>query len=297
MGRFFSVFVHVEPWLRKANLELLRLADELRPDLILVIGTEGVRAGTLAQVRVRVPESLIYSVYPDSPHNLDSDRIHCLPFFDRATASSPAWVDAFSRLGAKNVAYQPFAADPYLHSPARPDTSRPEFSHDIAFIGTWRPEREAFLEHLADLDLCIWGSRYWAARCRPGSPLPKKWGGRSITGEEFSRVCGASRILLNVMDPATWPGPNMRTFEQPACRAFSLVTRTPALLEHFTEGETIVSFDSVEEARDKIRFYLSHESERQRIADASYRLVIEGGHTYVDRARRLCEWVAEDRRV
>src|SRR5438270_8741168 len=51
LGAVFSSFVHVEPWVRKANLELLRLVDDLRPDLLLVIATSGVRAGTLAQIR------------------------------------------------------------------------------------------------------------------------------------------------------------------------------------------------------------------------------------------------------
>lgn len=294
LGRLFSVFVHVEPWIRKANLELLRLADELRPDLILVIGTEGLRAGTLAQVRVRAPRSLVYCVYPDSPHNLDTDRIHCLPFFDRVATSSPAWIDAFERLGGKSVQWLPFAADPHLHSPAPVDSAKSELAHDVVFIGTWRPEREAMLEQLADLDLRIWGGKYWGNRCRPGSPLPKRWGRRSITGSEFAQVCGASRVLLNVMDPATWPGPNMRTFEQPACGAFSLVSRTPAVTELFTEDENIVCFDTVDEAREKVRYYLAHETERQRIAEASYRFVIEGGHTYVDRARSLAAWASED---
>ena len=294
LGRLFSTFVHVEPWLRKANLALLQLADNLHPDLILVIATGGVRAGTLAQIKVRVPKSLIYCVYPDSPHNLDSERIHCLPFFDRITTSSPAWVEAFERLGARRVHYLPFAADTDLHRPASAGATASPLAHDVAFIGTWRPEREIILEQFADLDLCLWGSDYWKRRTHPGSPLRSRWGGRSITGAEFAQVCAQSRILLNIMDPATWPGPNMRTFEQPACRAFSLVTRTPAILELFTEGETIECFGSVEECREKICYYLEHEAERQRIAEASYRFVVHNGHTYVDRARQLLEWAAEN---
>src|SRR2546423_1797624 len=58
LGRVFSTFVHVEPWLRKSNLDLLQTALAIRPDLILVIGTSGVRGGTLAQLRVLLPECL-----------------------------------------------------------------------------------------------------------------------------------------------------------------------------------------------------------------------------------------------
>ena len=75
IGRFLSTYIHVEPWIRKANVELLQLADEMQPNLILVIGTEGVRAGTLAQLKVRRPHCPIYCIYPDSPHNLDNDSV------------------------------------------------------------------------------------------------------------------------------------------------------------------------------------------------------------------------------
>jgi len=294
-GRLFSTFVHVEPWARKANLELLKEVDELRPSLILVIGTSGVRAGTLAQINVRVPGAIIYCIYPDSPHNLDCDRIHCLKFFNRVMTSSPAWTGAFKKLGAERVFYLPFAADPSLYSPTdRQSAGAKSVTHDIAFIGTWRPEREQFLERLVNFDLIIWGSDYWRHRTRPGSPLRSRWGGRPITGVEFAQVCAESKILLNIMDPLTWPGPNMRTFEQPACRAFSLVTRTPAVLDLFHEGETIACFDSAEEACEKISFYLEHEEERLRIMGASYRFVTQGGHTYLDRAQQIIDWFTED---
>ena len=170
LGRLFSTFVHVEPWARKANLDLLMLVDNLRPNLILVIATPGVRGGTLAQIRVRVPDSVIYCIYPDTPHNLDDDRIHCLPFFDKVTTSSPAWVDAFTRLGAACVHYLPFAADPELHHPVKASRFSKSLEHDVVFIGNWRYEREIFLEQIADFDLCLWGEDYWKTRTRPGSP-------------------------------------------------------------------------------------------------------------------------------
>lgn len=280
--------------MRKANLDLLKLADKISPNLILVIGTTGVRGGTLAQIRVRAPKTLIYCIYPDTPHNLDAERIHCLPFFDRVATSSPAWTKAFECFGATRVHYLPFAADPDLHHPVMPDNARNSLTHDVVFIGNWRHERELFLEQLADFDLWLWGENYWKYRTRPGSPLRARWGGRALTGAESARACAESKILLNFMDLATWPGPNMRSFEQPACRAFVLVNRTQALTELFKEGETIECFDSVEEARDKISYYLAHEESRQRIAQASYRFVIEGGHTYVDRVRQLQDWIQED---
>ena len=296
VGRTLNRFLPVEPWIRKANLELLGVADTFRPDLVVIISTSGILAGVLAQIKVRLPSASLFCVYPDGPYNLNQDRINCLPFFDRVTTSSPAWIDAFQKLGAPQVDYLPFAVDTSLRSPVTGSPRKAELSHDVCFIGNWRPEREEFLEQLADFDLKVWGGDAWQKRTRPGSPLKSRWGGRALMGPEFAQACAHSRIMLNIMDCATWPGPNMRVFEQAACRAFSLMTRSPAVSELFRERETIECFDSVEEARDKICYYLEHEEKRQRIAEAAYDLVIKGGHTYADRARQLELWAQTSER-
>ena len=294
VGRLFSAFVNVEAWLRKANLELLHVTSELRPELVLVIGTEGVRAGTLGQLRAQLPTALIYCLFPDTPHNLVPDRIQSLPMFDRVITISPAWIGAFERLGAKRVNYLPPAADTDVHRPAAEHDGKSSKQHDLAFIGNWRPEREAFLEQLAEFDLRIWGSDYWKRNTLRSSGLSKRWQGRQLVGADFARACAETRILLNIIDGVGWPGPNMRAFEQPACRAFSLSTRTPTITEIFTEGENIECFDSAEEARDKIVFYLKNESARQRIAKKAHELIVLGGHTYLDRARKVLSWVEQD---
>src|SRR2546423_589746 len=143
LGRIFSSFVNVEAWARKANLELLHLAEQVRPNLLLVIGTEGVRAGTLGQLRAQLPNSLVYCLFPDTPHNLVPDRIQCLPMFDRVMTVSSGWVDTFFRLGAKRIHYLPLAADTDLHQPTSLNGDAPARGHDVAFVGNWRPEREA----------------------------------------------------------------------------------------------------------------------------------------------------------
>jgi spore maturation protein CgeB len=286
LGKVFSAFVNVEAWSRKANLELLQLTEQLRPDIILVIATEGVRAGTLGQLRAQRPQTVLYCLFPDTPHNLVPDRIQSLPMFDRVFTVSSAWTDTFRRLGAQNVDCLPLAADTDLHQPTA-KTSERQAGNDVAFVGNWRPEREALLEQLVDFDLKIWGSEYWSRNTKRASPLRGRYAGRPLVGAEFARACSENRILLNIIDGVGWPGPNMRAFEQPACRAFSLVTRTPTVVEIFKEGENIECFDTIAEARDKIHFYLKHEDARRRVAEASYEFVVGAGHTYVDRVKQL----------
>ena len=96
--------------------------------------------------------------------------------------------------------------------------------------------------------------------------------------------------MLNILDPITWPGPNMRSFELPACRAFTLSSRSPAILEIFREGVSIECFDSAAEALEKARHYAAKPDARARIAEAAHEAVVRGGHTYLERAHSIANW-------
>lgn len=294
IGHLAMTFLGVEPWIIKANLPLLQQANNVRPTLILVIDMAHIRFGTLVQIRACVPGILIYGLFPDAPYKMTTTGMQCVPGFDRMATSSPAWIEAFERLGARQVHYLPFAADIEFHYPVSASRQPSSFTRDVLFVGNWRDERETMLEQLTDLDLGIWGAKDWQRKPRRGSPLRARWGGRELIGVELAQACADAKIMLNIHDVATLPGPNMRTFEQPACRAFSLVTRTSPILDLFTEGENIECFESVVELREKIHYYLDAEEERQRIAQASYEFVIHEGHTYVDRAQQIIAWVRED---
>ena len=294
LGRLFASFVRVEPWIRKANVELLQIMERIRPDMLLVIATDGLRVGTLAQARVLSPHTKFYAAYPDSPHSLDPDRIACLAACDRVGVSAPDWAPALRKLGSPNVAYLPFAADTLLYVPVDVSHRSNSAEWQVGFVGTWRPEREALLEAMGSFKTRVWGGSYWGKRTRPDGAVRRMWAGHELIGSDFIAACGSTAIMLNILDPITWPGPNMRSFELPACRAFALSSRSPAILEIFEEGRTIECFDSPDEARAKASFYLSKPEERQRIASAAHDFVISAGHTYIDRAKTLAGWLEED---
>lgn len=294
LGRIGSIacrYLVIEPWLRTANLELIELVSKSEPHILLVIGTSGLLAGTLGQIRARSPKTLLYCIYPDSPHNLDSLRIAALPLFDQVFTSSPAWVSTFSRLGCSAVTYLPFAADTIFYRPESPGASVP--SAQVAFVGNWRQEREEILNELCAFDLEVWGSNYWRTRTKSDSMVRKKWKGRRLPASELPAISSRASIMLNIIDGHTWPGPNMRCFELAGCGAFQLVTRTPTVSEIFSEGTNIECFETVEEARSKIDHYLRNDEGRMRIAQAGRQLILDRNHTYTSRAESIIQLVGD----
>ena len=272
----------------KANRALVMTAMEVKPALIVVSCNEPVRPATLAQLRIAVPSARLVNIFPDTLFNLRESLVACLPLYDLFATHTKVGVDVLRRLGCPSPVYLPLAADPELHHPVvlTPADVR-EYGCDVVYVGNWRPEREQLIEGLAGVDLSIWGASVWM-RARPESVARARYRARELTsGLDYSKAHCAAKVALNPIDPTNFPGHNMRAFELPACRVFSLVTRTPEIQELFEEGKNIACFDGTDELRDRVKYYLAHPEERERIAAAAYTHVVEGGHTYLDRARSL----------
>jgi len=109
-------------------------------------------------------------------------------------------------------------------------------------------------------------------------------------GPEYVRASHQGKIVLNLVDPLNGPGLNMRSFEALGIGCFVLSRRTAASEELLIEGEHIAYFDTPEELRDKVAYYLARPNERERIAANAARLA--ESHTYDRRACQLLDLVS-----
>src|SRR5207237_639841 len=80
-----------------------------------------------------------------------------------------------------------------------------------------------------------------------------------------------------------------RTYEIPACGGFMLHERNEEVLELYEEGKEIACFDSAEELREKILYYLRHQQERERIALAGYKRCVPA-YSYDNRMSEIVRW-------
>ncbi len=184
-------------------------------------------------------------------------------------------------------AYLPMAADEEVHRKIHLNHEEYKFfGSDLSFMGAAFPNRVAFFDQLREFNLKLWGSGWEAYdQFSKLNLLP----GKRISIEESVKIYNASKININLhssmgndlFDPYG-DFINPRTFEICACGGFQLVDRRPVLSEFFKEDEDLVMFSSVDEAIDKIRYYLSHEDIRKRIALRGQEKVLSN-HTYKHR--------------
>jgi len=282
---------------RRMNREFIATAQRFQPDVTFLLKAETLFESALKRVKTRFTK-LLFQWYPDGPFNIENrnatkDSIASIPLFDIYFIYARSLITPLMEAGAKRVEYLPFCYDPdLLHPPERiSDEERMKYQCDVVFAGTWEPEREKWLNHVRDFDLAIWGNMWEHAS---GSPeLLKKWRGQAVYGEEISKLFAVSKIHLNFLREQNRDSHNVRTLEIPGFGGFLLTQRSEEQAkELFLEGKEIECFDSPEELRDKITYYLQHENKRQAIARAGHERAVKE-HQAIHRLRKVVNMASE----
>ena len=84
-----------------------------------------------------------------------------------------------------------------------------------------------------------------------------------------------SRININNTLRSIRMGIPLRVLDILACGGFVLSDYQPGIAEEFEEGKEIAFYYSLEDCKEKVRYYLEHEDERAAIALAGHRKVLE----------------------
>ena len=286
-GRLFNRFVPVEPWVQKAHRELVLKTMGLRPDLVVTFGQYPFRVGSLALMRASTDAWLVH-IWPDPLFNWDTHLTACISMYDCIATYSKTTVPIFQELGARCVLWVPLAGDPSLHPVVTcSESERQEFGADVAFIGGWRPEREAALSRLRDFDLKIWGPE-WGRRCRGNRVIMRAWQGRPLYGVEFAKAVASTKISLNIIDPTNHPAANMRFFEIPMAGGMQVSSPCPEMEQEFRHGEQVFYYQQAGELPDLIRYLLADDELRARVAASAHQKVL-AEHTYTHRARHILQ--------
>jgi glycosyl transferase family 1 len=279
---------------------VLATARRFRPDFIFFSKSLGLTLDTVAELTRDRPSSLWFqdpqwygdAHLPDIAHTIAVGR-HVGTFF--VTGFEAEW-----RALGLTAKLLPSAADQGI----RPVASTPWYAADVAFIGTGpgvshggggvAPERAEFLAAVAaalgrGVRVRVWGSGWDQWRDRV------EWGGRPVFGRALSRVCSSSAIVLGI-NPARARGATLYTSDRLWMMVlgggFYLGRRTPGLDRLLVDGEHCAWYDDVTECVARIRHYLAHPAERERVRAAGERLV-RAHHTFDQRIGYLLsgeEW-------
>ena len=284
--------------LKRYNRDIIEEVQGLQPELIVVMKGVHLAVNTLRRIREVSPGAILCNINYDDyfstlPSNALPELDQVVHEYDFFFPSKHANVARLLKMDARNVHYLPLGYDPCNHFPVRPTRAEyDEYQSQLAFIGTYTSDRAAFLEPLSNFRLSIWGT-HWNRKYR-GSALKDAIKNRIVCGIDFSRVVNCAKINLNFLREENSDTHNLKTFELPACGAFTISQRSDEMGDFFEEGKEIVTFETFPELKEKIEYYLGHDLQRENIARAAYQRLLSGRHTIRDRVEVMLERIRDE---
>lgn len=192
-------------------------------------------------------------------------------------------------LGAKHVHTLQYAADPEVWSPL--DVPK---DIDAFFYGHGAEYREDWIRAMLTEPSNAMPERNFAVR---GTRLGDLGRTELLPYLSFSKLREyACRSKLNLVitrqaHASVFASSNSRPFELAALGACMVSSYYNGLEEWFEPGKEVIILDSKEEATERIRWLLEHDTERERIGQAARERFLKD-HTYKHRARELMDIIS-----
>ena len=269
------------------NMSLVRLAERMQPELIVVTGGHRITRRALDPL-VRMGAQVV--LWTTDPPRAGDVMRETAGHYHAVFCQGTEYVEGLRESGVAGAHWLPMACDPEVHRPVDlSEEERRRFGSDVVFVGSYYPHRAELLRGVVRSGLSVWGPGWEALAA--DDPLRACIRGPGTGPEIWARIYSAAKIVLSIhyrsgddRFPVYQASP--RVFEAMACGAFVLTDRQKDVLELFAGGEHLAIFSDGSDLERRVRFYLDHAAERHRVATAGRREVLRR-HTYAHRIERL----------
>ncbi|MEK3716735.1 CgeB family protein [Paenibacillus sp. FSL R7-0333] len=286
-----------ESFTLKSGLDALKLKQQsLQPDLILVLAGLKITTPVLEFIQQTKGKSAIWLT--EDPYYMDW-TVSLIPYFDYIFTIDQAALEQYRQLGHPHVNHLPLGTDPCLFHPSEVSE---EYESDICLVGVPYSNRIELIEFLlqrTDYRIQIvgrgWGRYYneWVKQPGQTIELVNAW----VKPETAVNYYNGAKIVLNIHRPSAEKynrnragiiatSINNRTFDAASCEAFQLTDYRSGLRHQFEEGNQVVSYQDKHDLLQKIHYYMAHDDERKRIAEAARQQVL-AAHTFEHRVHDL----------
>ena len=241
--------------------------NKFKPDLVFccVTGNNTVTPYEPLEKIKKITNSgncITFNWFCDDKWRFDNFSKQICNYFYACSTPEPSYIKKYKDINYNNILLGAWHVSNNLYS------NHTGYSYDISFIGGMTNCRADFLNNL-------------------NIPITYKTG---LAYEDMFNLFATSKINLNLSindnDPNKQPQMKLRVFEVVSTNGFLLTQHIPDLEQFFELEKEIITFKTVEEAKDKINFYLRNDIARSKVARAGYLRYIKE-HTSKNRLRNL----------
>ena len=219
-------------------------------------------------------------IYVASDTHLDNGyRLRKAREFDYVFFNQVRAVEQFKKLNRKSY-WLPHAFEPQAY----PNITTLK-KYDVGFVGHMQQDKPNHngMSRVRALDRLFkeFPNFYYGSR-HPQFPSKNLF-------EDAAKRFSESKIAFNI---SIGDDINMRLFETMGTGSFLLTNELPTLGKLFEDGKHLVTYNSYDDMVEKAKYYIEHDEEREKIAEAGYNEVINK-HTYQHRIDKIMETINE----
>ncbi len=281
------------PILRKINKDLIACVEMEKPDLIFIYRGNMIFAETVQEIRES--SATVFGYNNDDPF---SERhpsymwrhwFRAVPYYDHIFVYRSKNLDDYTKIGYGKTS---LLMSYYLVEENFPIVNLPtdRFQCDVIFVGHYEDDgRDEYIAAIIDegINFKLYGPEWH--RSKYYNFLKEKLGyeAEPLKGDDYNLALNSAKIALCFLSKLNNDTYTRRNFEIPATKTFMLSEYSDDLNDLFAAGREADYFRNKEEMLEKINYYLAHKEERERIAEAGYQRLLQGGHEALDRAKEI----------
>ena len=286
-GRFMGYWIHrtgalgVGKFIRARVLEAIRSAEF---DLVWVNAGDVISPDLILDLKQHAKFIINYN--SDDPYGPRDGKkwrlyLHSVPFYDLVAVVRDCNIAEGFKAGARDVIRVHRSSDEVAHAPRKLSPSDlAKWESEVAFIGTWMPERGPFLARLVErgVPLTIWGNRWSKAKEWP--ILRSYWRGPGLetaTGDDYAKAVQCAKICIGLLSKGNRDLCTQRSFEIPRLGGVLCAERTSEHLALYEEDVEAVFWNDAKECAEKCKRLLNDEAWRNQVAQKGQLRAIRNG--------------------
>lgn len=287
----FQQHVNIGPGVFILNRKIREAVRKKKYDIVYVDNKPFLSKKTLRYLKQRQPSLKIANLLTDDPFGKFSKSWRRLKstasLYDIFFVQREINITEFKNIGAKKVMLCYRSFDPDYNRPLELEQSDSNYRTSVGFVGTYENSRAGYIAWLIQNNIPVsvtgndWpNGEYWDV-------IKPFYKGPSVYGEEYIRTINGMDIALHFLRHGNRDEQDSRTFEIPACKVFMLAEASELHKQLFIENEEAVFFTSKDELLSKVKYYMTAEEERSRIALNGYNKCLNGGYDHQTRMEKV----------
>jgi spore maturation protein CgeB len=289
--KFQNKFI-IGPAIFNINRDLIKYAEELKPDLIFIYRGYCIYPTTIKNLRQN--GTIVFGYNNDDPFSSSIPKyihryyIKSLSEYDWIFAYRLKNLNDYKMLGYNNTS---LLRSYYINEINFPISVLPskKYCHDVVFIGHFEDDgRDEYIKTLMQDDTInfhLYGTLW--DRSKYVEQLRSRFDEIKPLYNDYNLALNSAKIALVFLSKQNNDSYTRRCFEITAASAFMLSEYSEELDSMFEEGIEAEYFRNKEEMMDKIKYYLKHNDKREKIAQTGFKRLMQDDHEVSDRAKEI----------